>query len=477
MATTSETAALRARFRSLLFLGEGGMGTVEVALEKGEAGVERVVALKRMRAELAKDPRHVQMFLHEARLVALLSHPNVVHTLAFGEAGGELFLAMEYVAGETLLSVLARAKERGKPVPPAIALRILESTCEGLHAAHELKDTKGNPLALVHRDVTPHNVMVSYDGHVKLLDFGVAKVEAAGGLTRTGEVKGKMAYMSPEQAMAEPVDRRSDLYSLGAILYEALAGAKMWGEGTDLEVMRRMAFEPAPKLAAAVQLPENICKIQEMLVARAPDARPKTAREVASLLRRAGEQLGAPVTDADLSAFMRSLFAEDAEAKRTKLLAAMESDDFTASDREAVRESLVPSVAAPPASDAAQELAMVTPPSRAAKRPVAWVLAAAAVLICGLGAGVLAFRGDASPATVASKPDAASAAPPATPSVPLTASATVAAPPLAPPNPIGSAARARPGPRTKPAVPPSSAAAPSASSKTPGTIDVDPNPI
>ena len=196
---TTRPGGVEDRYRSLFVIGRGGMGTVEVALERGAGGFERVVALKRLLPEQARDPRHKEMFLREARLAALLKHPNVVHAFAFGELYGELFLAMEYVEGETLSHVLSAVRERDAGrLDPALVAFVLAGVCDGLHAAHELRDVGGHPLNVIHRDVSPQNVMIAYEGHVKILDFGVAKFETGGHETRTGEVKGKMAYMSPE---------------------------------------------------------------------------------------------------------------------------------------------------------------------------------------------------------------------------------------------------------------------------------------
>src|SRR5579872_5898123 len=275
------------RYRSLFVVGRGGMGTVEVALERGVEGFERVVALKRLLPEQARDPRHKEMFLREARLAALLKHPNVVHAFAFGELYGELFLAMEYVEGETLSRILAASREHGRRrLEPALAAFTLAEVCDGLHAAHELRDVAGLPLNVVHRDVSPQNVMVAYDGHVKILDFGVAKFETGGHETRTGEVKGKMAYMSPEQALGEKLDRRSDLFSVGAVLFECLTGRRMWGSGTDLEVMRRLALEEPPRIEDLLpDVPPALSDLQRRLVAKSVEERPETAADVARELR------------------------------------------------------------------------------------------------------------------------------------------------------------------------------------------------
>jgi serine/threonine protein kinase len=330
------------RYRSLFLIGRGGMGTVEVALERAADGFERVVALKRLLPEGARDPRNKEMFLREARLAALLAHPNVVHAFAFGELYGELFMAMEYVEGEPLSHVLRTADDGDHGLAPELVAFVLAEACDGLHAAHELRDKGGQPLYVVHRDVSPHNVMISYDGHVKLLDFGVAKFEAGGNETRTGEVKGKMAYMSPEQALGEKLDRRSDLFSVGAVLFECVTGRRMWGPGTDLDVMRKLAFESPPRLDSfAANAPRGLVELHARLVARDPEKRPSTARDVAAELRRVAS---ASAQDAEaVRSLMYLLFARHAQSRRAQLTAALEQ--VAPSRVEQLRRGLEPLVA------------------------------------------------------------------------------------------------------------------------------------
>jgi serine/threonine-protein kinase len=317
---TTRPGGVEDRYRSLFVIGRGGMGTVEVALERGPGGFERVVALKRLLPEQARDPRHKEMFLREARLAALLKHPNVVHAFAFGELYGELFLAMEYVEGETLSRVLATARDRDAGrLDPALVAHVLAGVCDGLHAAHELRDVGGYPLNVVHRDVSPQNVMLAYEGQVKILDFGVAKFETGGHETRTGEVKGKMAYMSPEQALGEKLDRRSDLFSVGALLFESLTGRRLWGTGTDMEVMRRLALEDPPRLDEAMpDAPPPLVALHARLVARDPTDRPSTAKDVADELRAYASSWPAPDTAA-VRAMMQQLFEAQALARRERL--------------------------------------------------------------------------------------------------------------------------------------------------------------
>jgi serine/threonine-protein kinase len=308
------------RYRSLFVVGRGGMGSVEVALERGEDGIERLVALKRLLPESARDLRRKEMFLREARLAALLTHPNVVHAFAYGDLAGELFLAMEYVEGEPLSHVLEQASHETTRVAAALVAHVLAQVCGGLHAAHELKDADGHPLGVVHRDVSPQNVMIAYSGRVKVLDFGVAKFEMGGQHTRTGEVKGKMAYMSPEQALGEPLDRRSDLFSVGAVLFECLAGRPMWGTGTDVEIMRRLALEEPPRLADSVaDAPAALSKLHARLVARDPARRPATALEVAHELRTFANSADPPANDVAVQAMMGHFFPDGSSDRRALL--------------------------------------------------------------------------------------------------------------------------------------------------------------
>ena len=320
--------ALAARYRALFVLGRGGMGTVEAALEvgaeeAGRAAYQRVVALKRLLPESGRDRRRVEMFLREARLAAMLDHPNVVRAFDYGEIDGELFLALEYIEGQPLSRVLRALADARGTLDVALTAHVLAEVCEGLHAAHELRDAAGQPLALVHRDVSPQNVMVAYDGHVRLLDFGVAKIEAES-VTKTGEVKGKTAYMSPEQAMGDAIDRRSDLFGVGAVLFECLTLRRMWGDGTDMDVIRKLALEKPPRLEdARIAAPAELIALYTRLVAREAKDRPGSASEVAATLRTLVPQ-GAEAATLSLRAVLEKHFGEEAVEQRRRLTASLE---------------------------------------------------------------------------------------------------------------------------------------------------------
>src|SRR5580658_6120096 len=309
------------RYRPLFAVGRGGMGAVEVAIERSQDGVERLVALKRLLPEGARDRRHKEMFLREARLAAQLVHPNVVHAFAFGELYGELFLAMEYVEGEPLSRVLSAARSAGRSLDPALVAYVLAEACDGLHAAHQLRDANGRLLNVVHRDVSPQNVMIAYDGQVKILDFGVAKFDTSGTFpeTRTGEVKGKMAYMSPEQALGEKLDCRSGLFAVGAVLFECVAGSRMWGTGTDVEMMRKLALEDPPRLDAALpSAPSALVALHARLVARKAAERPASATEAAARLREYAKS-STQANAASLRDLMAQLFPGEAETRHARL--------------------------------------------------------------------------------------------------------------------------------------------------------------
>jgi serine/threonine-protein kinase len=490
------------RYQSLFLVGRGGMGTVEVALEReaeDDPGVERVVALKRLLPEQARDPRHKGMFLREARLAALLRHPNVVHAFAYGELYGELFLAMEYVEGEPLSRVLGRLQETSdgacQALDHGLAAFVLAEVCSGLHAAHELRDAGGQLLNVVHRDVSPHNVMISYDGHIKILDFGVAKFETGGHETRTGEVKGKMAYMSPEQALGERLDRRSDLFSVGALLFECLSGRRMWGQGTDLEVMRRLALEHPPRLEEIVPgVAPALGHLHARLVAREPAARPANAGEVADELRVVASSCHLANASA-VRVLMQRLFGSSAAAKRALLnealarIAAARVEPLRCTMDAATilewRTTVDPAFAGRQAPSSKSLPSSVWIPSAAALAALV-VGVGAATLVAGSGRGRERVAGTELGAMTGAAPASATAvqgpAAPASAQASASAPAAASAPATAPASASASApAPSRPASERTVFVPPSSRSRaqpvvgrPGPSSRLP---DVDPTPF
>ena len=241
------------RYTIIRPLGQGGMAEVFLARSSGEAGFEKLVALKVLHRQLASQPIVVEHFLDEARLASRLTHPNVVQIIDLGKADDEYFIAMEYIEGADLERLLELAERRGAPVPLPVALTIVRRICDGLHSAHTAVDSDGKPLDLVHRDVKAANVFVAKNGVVKVGDFGIAKANLASRVNRTevGQVKGTAAYMSPEHRIGRPVDRRADLYAVGAIAYELFTGTFI---NLDLERLAVHGREGWPHLTPMSQL-------------------------------------------------------------------------------------------------------------------------------------------------------------------------------------------------------------------------------
>ncbi len=230
----------------------GGMATVHLGRLVGPVGFSRTVAIKRLHAQYAKDPDFVAMFLDEARLAARIQHPNVVQTLDVVSTGGEVFLVMEYVEGESLARLIRAMRARGALLPPRVVGAIATGMLYGLHAAHEAKSERGEHLEIIHRDVSPQNILVGLDGVSRVLDFGVAKAVGRAQTTKDGKLKGKLAYMPPEQIMGEPLDRRVDVYAAAVVVWEALVGQRLFDGENEGVILKKI-------LDGEVPPPSRIC--------------------------------------------------------------------------------------------------------------------------------------------------------------------------------------------------------------------------
>jgi serine/threonine-protein kinase len=290
---------------------------------RGPGAFSKLLVLKELRPNLLEDQAVVEMFMQEGRLAACLSHPNVVQTVEAGSDGNRHYIAMEYLDGQSLYRVLARARRMGQPVPFELHGAILCSALEGLVYAHAACDYEGNPLGIVHRDVSPHNIFIGYDGQVKVLDFGIAKAVSTSADTRTGILKGKVAYMAPEQAAGALVDGRTDVFSVGVMLWEAATGRRFWsGMSNDMHILRALLrgdLDAAHAQATAL-LPEDERAIVAKATAFDPAGRHATATHLleelrATLVRRGG--LPGPV---EIGRFVAERFADD----RASLRAAIE---------------------------------------------------------------------------------------------------------------------------------------------------------
>jgi len=309
---------LAGKYRLIAELGQGGMATVYLAVALGNAGFRKLAVVKLLRPEIAVDTEFVEMFLDEAKLCARLSHPNIVHTYDVGVDEGGHLMAMEYLDGVSLHAAIAKLGRRGGPLNFSMQARVLLDVVEGLRYAHELKDYDGRSLQIVHRDVTPHNIFVTYDGQVKLLDFGIAKAATSSVRTATGVIKGKLTYMAPEQARGDEVDARADLYAVGVMLWEAVTGRRRWPTGLSQPALftRLASGEPpeSPK-AASFGYPEEVDGIILRTLAVKPDDRYQTAAELSAALEGVLRKLE-PVSPRDLGAMLATAFADGRQRLR-----------------------------------------------------------------------------------------------------------------------------------------------------------------
>ncbi|MBX7084477.1 MAG: serine/threonine protein kinase, partial [Nannocystaceae bacterium] len=297
------------RYELLRRLGSGGMAEVHLARAAGLEGFQKLLVLKRILPHLAADPEFVRMFLAEARLAAILDHPNVVQVFDIGREGAEFFFTMEYVYGENLQTILRASRRKGTVLPIELAIAIAMGAATGLHYAHERVGFDGMPLGLVHRDVSPTNVMVTYDGCVKMADFGIAKVTSRTDVTQAGIRKGKVPYMSPEQCRAEPLDRRSDVFSLGIVLYECTTMSRLFDGDNEFGLMNRIVNGDVPLPSTKRQnFPKDLERIIMRALAPQRDRRFATAGELAAELERFARERKLRATQSALGEFMHELF-------------------------------------------------------------------------------------------------------------------------------------------------------------------------
>ena len=297
-------------------LAAGGMATVYVGRLTGAAGFSRRVAIKSLHAQYAKDPDFLAMFLDEARLSGRVQHPNVVQILDVISTTTELHLAMEYVEGESLSKLIRGLRASGERVPLAVAVAILIGVLEGLHAAHEARAENGQALCIVHRDVSPQNVLVGVDGVPRILDFGIAKAVGRMQTTRGDQLKGKLAYMAPEHLAREPLDRRADVYAAGIVLWELLTGERLFQADDEISTFRRAleAKVPPPGSLAPEVTPALDAAVLRAL-AKKPEARYQTARELACDL----EATGLAASTRDLAAWVQKKAATALAERATRI--------------------------------------------------------------------------------------------------------------------------------------------------------------
>jgi serine/threonine protein kinase len=348
------------RYQLIGEIASGGMATVFLARLAGVGGFSRLVAIKRLHPHLAREREFVEMFLDEARLAAGIHHQNVVGIQEIGTSEGGYYLVMDYIEGvtfATLLSDVGATKER-LPIP--VVLRIVIDTLLGLQAAHELVDEHtGKALEVVHRDCTPQNILVGMDGSSRLTDFGIARATSRIANTRDGSMKGKLAYMAPEQTKGDAIDSRADLFSVGVVLWEALSGRRLFRGTSEAETLRRLLVEPIPVLAEIAGVPKVLSDVCVRALEREPEDRYQSAVAMVDALEQAAREWGkdagedepiAPVRA--VAALMKEIYEEDASEQRDAIRRWVQS--------------------APPAATSERELTMLAPaprPSSDAPRP------------------------------------------------------------------------------------------------------------
>jgi len=305
-------------------LATGGMAEIFLARPTGAADRD-VMVLKRILPHLAEDEHFVTMFRDEADLASKLLHKNVCHVHAFGQYAGTWFISMEYLHGVPLSRMMTRLSKAGKMLDFRVVAGIIVQACEGLHAAHEARGPDGQSLNVVHRDVSPPNMMVCADGVVKLLDFGIAKARGANSRTRTGTVKGKNAYMSPEQILGKPLDRRSDVFALAVVMYEMLAIRRLFHRDSDFLTFKAITEEPIPEIRERrPDLPPGMRAALLQAMARDPNGRFDTALAFSNAIRNSVSTLGGPASAQDLVRLLATDFADEMSARDEILKAAEE---------------------------------------------------------------------------------------------------------------------------------------------------------
>ena len=452
----------------------GGMATVYLGRLHGAVGFGRTVAIKRLHPHLAKDPEFVSMFLDEAHLAARVQHPNVVPTLDVVTSDRELFLVLEYVRGESFSALVRAARAAGQTLPIPVVVAVVVGLLNGLHAAHEATDEQGKPLGIVHRDVSPQNVLVGADGVARVLDFGVAKAATRLQTTREGQLKGKVSYMAPEQLSGE-VTRRTDIYAAGVVLWEALTGKRLMKGDTEAQLLNAvLSMEILPPSTHNREVSPELDAVVMKAVAKKPEERYATASDMAIAL----EQAVRPASTREVAAWMEEHLGESLNRRR-RVVAEIESSTSAPGRGELLKMidasgelqsgPLPPAAPSAPqvppldasgpnlqASTASLTLSRHPPPDRSR----VWLVGAGLLLVPVLGGGVALGIALSRPPTVTTPPLGAGAMPSLTASVLVSPTAV---------TPVGSGSSQAP-------LPASASASSKPSGRKPGPVASSPKP-
>src|SRR5262245_10045521 len=311
------------RYELLARLATGGMGEIFLARLEGAAGFEKLYVVKRVLPHLADDARFRGMLIAEARIASKMAHANICQVYELGETDGQLYIVMEYIEGITLLPLLRKASKEQLHLEFGLIAGIVQQTCDALHYAHELRERSGEYMGIVHRDVTPSNVFLTDSGVAKVLDFGIAKVKDASAQTQTGTVKGKYAYMAPEQLRGSTIDRRADVFAVGVVIYEMLALRRLFQRKTDYLTFRAVMEQPIPDLRRyRPDLPDALAEVVSRALDRDPDGRFTTARLLGGAVLDA---LGTrPWSQGELGDYVRTTFADEIGRRRAQTTSVIE---------------------------------------------------------------------------------------------------------------------------------------------------------
>jgi len=298
----------------------GGMAEIYKAKAFGVEGFERLLAVKKILSSIAEDESFIEMFIDEAKIAGQLNHPNIAQIYDLGKVDGSYYIALEYISGKDMKTIFERARRVGEEVDIPQVCHVAMKVCEGLAHAHGKTDSQGRDLEIVHRDISPQNILISYEGEVKIIDFGIAKAQGKTSQTQVGVLKGKFSYMSPEQVRGLHVDHRSDIFSLGIVLYEMLTLERLFLGESDFDTLEKIRkVEMSPPSLYNPNIPEQLEDIVLKALARNPDERYQSASELAEALERFMRDEGYYYKNTDLAAFMKEAFREDLEFERKKL--------------------------------------------------------------------------------------------------------------------------------------------------------------
>lgn len=335
----------------------GGMAEIFLARQEGLEGFEKIICIKRIRPHLSSQENFLRMFLNEAKLAAQLNHPSVVQIYDLGRINDSYFIAMEYISGRDMSRIIPKAERANIPFPMIYSLRIASAVCEGLYYAHTKTDSFGNPLNVVHRDITPENIIVSWDGTVKIVDFGIAKANTQIEQTRAGEIKGKLSYMSPEQAMGKSLDHRSDLFSLGAVVYEWVTGYRLFTGENEMAILKSIIDGKIyPPSYFKEDVPEAVERILMKALEKDRDKRYQTAWEMQFDIDTYLASCQFTPSNIHLSNFLKQLFDDEIEREKEMLMRSRAEDEDSAisdADDEVLELEDVGGKALPPPVDAA----------------------------------------------------------------------------------------------------------------------------